>query len=204
MVWSVVVTAVEDSTTDAPGAQRVRFYRNLFGSISDLKVSLREEKKKEVRWKRAFWAAFVAALLTSGLAIGAITSTSTTYQGASGEAMTYSEDFTVTSNGHLLEVLGASASTSAELTSVTYPTARTTITSGHWYYQVVVEEAAAPQLASGTFEAELFQDGTSLGILTITQNTNEELVVEGVVLQWSLNSGSLPGSAAYVVKISAV
>lgn len=196
--------AVEKPTTSPPGAQRVRFYRDLFGSIDDLKVSLRQEKEKEVRWKRAFWAAFVAALLTSGLAIGAITSTSTTYQGASGEAMTYSEDFTVTSNGHLLEVLGASAASTAELTSVTYPTARTSISSGHWYYQVTVAEAAAAQLASGTFEAELLQNGVSLGTLTITQNTAEAALVEGVTLQWSLNSGSLPGSAAYVVKISAV
>lgn len=197
------MTAVKSASKPASGAQRVRFYRDLFGSINDLKVSLRKEKKKEVRWKRAFWAAFVAALVASGLAVGAITSISTTYEGASGEAMTYSEDLTVISNGHLLNVLAASEVSSAELKDeLVYPTARTAIASGDWYYQVTVEEALIDSIASGSFTAELFEDGTSLGQLTITQNTADATAVEGVVLQWSLESATLPSSAAYVVKIS--
>lgn len=171
--------------------------------MDELKVSLRQEKKKEVRWKRAFWAAFVAALLASGLAVGAITSTSTTYQGASGEAITYTEDLTVASNGQLLPGTSLSLSNSAELTALAYPTARTAISLGDWYYQVTVEEAAVDQVAAGSsFTAELFQDGTSLGTLTITQNTADNAAVEGVVLQWSLGTSTLPSSATYVVKIS--
>lgn len=198
------MTEVESDLARAPGAQRVRFYRDLFGSIKELKGSLRTEKKKEIRWKRAFWSALVAALLASGLAIGAITSSSKTYEGASGQVITYTEDLTVSINGHLLPGTTLTSSTTAELTAVTFPTARTAISLGDWYYQITVQEAAAGQITSGSFSAELLQDGTSLGTLTITQNTDDDNLAgaEGVVLQWSLGSSTLPSTATYVVKIS--
>ncbi len=196
------MSIVRDLRSKPSGAARVRFYRDLLGSIEGLKRSLQTEQKKEVRWKRAFWAAIVAALVASGLAVGAITSTSTSYEGASGEAISYSDDLTVSSNGHHLQDSTVAAATTAELTALLYPTARTGITVGHWYYQVTVEESAIAQISSGPLTAELFQDGTSLGTLTITQTVADPLLVEGVVLQWSLGTGTLPTSAAYVVKIS--
>lgn len=194
-----------------PGAQRVRFYRDLFHSIDDLKGSVRTLHTKESRWKHRFWAMAAVAILVMAGGVFAVTSTTTTFYGTSGEVIAYDATvFTLTSNGHsvVASTTSAAGTTNSLAGAVAMAvsnaaTANTALTSGNWLYQVTLTEAGIASFTSITayYKAELFQDGTSKGAVYVKNTAGTALTIEGIVIKWDIGN-SVGSASAYVVRIS--
>lgn len=201
------------ATTPLPGAQKVRFYRDLFHSIDELKGSVATLHTKESRWKHRFWAMAIASVLVLTGGVFAITSTTTTFYGASGEVIAYdSTVFSLTSNGHsVVASTTAAAGTTNSLAGAqamavsNAGTANTALTAGNWLYQATLTEAGVASFTSvtGYYKAELFQDGTSKGALYVKNTAGTALTTEGIVLKWDIGN-NIGAASAYMVRISQV
>lgn len=159
-------------------------------------------------WKTALVASIALLTVASVATIAAITANQTAYQGISGDVYSYDDTtFDLIAGGHLLNALPASASGDTSGTAVEMAlipgSANTALSIGDWTYLMTVQELGIATVPSGTYEAELFVDGTSQGSLFFKQDTPDALSIEGATLTWSLGA-SLPTNGAYVVKITSV
>jgi hypothetical protein len=162
-------------------------------------------QKQQVRkWKWVAGAMSVLVIATAGVAIAAISSTTTSVEGIRGDVYSYDETiFTLTSGGMILAALPISAagttSGAAVEIAVIPVTASEAVGIGDWYYQVTAAELGIATLTSGTYQATLYIDGVDQGSLFFKQDTSDAAVIETAVLKWDLGTSLSGGS--YVVQI---
>lgn len=152
----------------------------------------------------------VLLLVLAAAVAGAATvsTTQTSLASIFGEVSTVSTDLTTSTNGigvvsTSLTAVGDTSAGAVEMVAA-LGTAQTNGTIGNWQYSVDVQESAVDAVASGTFQVELFIDGTSQGALYMTQGTADDLSTEGVTFTWDIGSDLTTGGQSYVVKVTAV
>lgn len=198
-------------TTQPSAAAKIRLYRTMFRGMDELRTEIKKEHVGAIRWKKRFVTLGIfAAIMAAGI-VAAISSTSTTHYGITGETYTYDTSvFTLTSQGHsIASATQAAAGTNslvnaAEISASAGGSARTALTLGNWVYQVKIEEAGIASFTSATgyYKLELFLDGVSKGDVYIKNNlVSDPLTVEGAIVKWDLGS-NLPTTGAYVVKVT--
>lgn len=190
---------------------KIRLYRTMYGAMDELRSDIRKEHVGAIRWKKRFVSLGLVSLLLAAGVVAAITATTTTHYGISGETYTYDTSiFTLTSQGHsVASSTVAAAGTTASLIGAVESsgssggTANTALTAGYWVYQVKIDEAGINTLSSITayYKVELFLDGTSQGAVYVKNTVLDILTVEGVTIKWNLGA-SLPTTGAYVVKVT--
>lgn len=190
------------------GGRRVRVASPIERRLLRLESNLEAEHTSRLRWKRGF--AVMSALALVGIAVAAvaITVTSSSYSGVSGEAVTFDDTlFSVTPGGILVNALpqsaqGATSGTAEEMGGL-LAAGRTALSAGHWTYQVAVAELSDGSVPTGTtYEAELFVNGTSSGSIFFQQAT-DGAGVEALTLTWDIGS-DLPSGQAYTVRVTEV
>ena len=199
-------------TTSAPSAAaKIRLYRTMFRGMDDLRTEIKKEHVGAIRWKRRFVTLGIAAFLMAGGIVAAISSTSNTHYGITGETYTYDTSiFTLTSQGH--SVAGSTAAAAGTTNSLigavesaasSAGVANTALTAGHWVYQAKIDEAGIATFTSvtGYYKVELFLDGTSQGAVYVKNTVQDVLNAEGVTIKWDLGT-DLPTTGAYVIKVT--
>lgn len=167
----------------------------------------RLQKQQVRKWKWVAGALGALMIATTGIAIAAISSTTTSVDGIRGDVYSYDEStFTLTSGGMILAALPISAAGTTSGTALEIALVPVTSTEavgiGDWYYKVTVAELGIATLTSGTYEATLYIDGADQGSLFFKQDTANAAAIETAVLQWDLGSSLSGGS--YVVQIVTV
>lgn len=190
------------------GGRRVRVASPLEQRLHRLEHNLEMEHTSRLRWKRAFAIMSVFAVVGIAVAAVAITVTSSSYSGVSGEAVTFDDTlFSVTPGGILVNALALSAqgatSGTAEEMGALLAEGRTALGAGNWTYQVAVAELSDGSVPTGTtYEAELYINGTSSGSIFFQQAT-DSAGVEALTLKWDIGN-DLPSGQAYTVRITEV
>lgn len=159
------------------------------------------------KWRNRFAVTMVALVAVSALAAAAITTANTNFSAAKSDVYVYDESmFTIVSQGMDVTAIAVSAAGTTSGAAIemapSLGAANVALSAGDWFYEIDLKEAGIGSVASGTYRAELFVDGTSKGSLYITQATADATAIEGVALKWSLGA-SLSANSAYVVKVVA-
>lgn len=192
-------------------AAKIRLYRTMFRGMDELRTEIKKEHVGAIRWKKRFVTLGIFAVIMAGGIVAAISSSSTTHYGITGETYTYDTSiFTLTSQGHSVagSTVAAAGTTNSLIGAVesapsSAGAANTALTVGHWVYQVKIDEAGINTFASitGYYKVELFLDGTSQGAVYVKNAVLDILTVEGVTVKWTLGA-NLPTTGAYVVKVT--
>ncbi len=162
------------------------------------------------RWRHPLRTGLViGAVIAVGTLALAVTVSQTSFSRVFGEINTVGADMTISSTDIAFSktassATGATSGAAIEMATGASGSGNTALTKANWYYKAVVEETGVDSVTAGTYQAELFLDGVSQGVIFFTPGTANAAAVEGVTLTWDIGSDLPSGDQAYRVEITSV
>ncbi len=159
-------------------------------------------------WRHPLRAGLVLGVLAAtGILVMAATVSQTSFSHMFGEINTVGADMSVSStdiafNQVAASATGATSGAAIEMATGASGSGNTGLTKANWYYQAVIEETGIDSVTSGTYQAELFLDGTTQGVIFFTQGTANAAATEGVTLTWDIGADLPNGDQSYRLEIT--